>query len=376
MEHQVSTGSTKTMGSIWLALLFLTAGFLLNCGKSQSQPPPPALFIAPSAFYNLSVGVPMEFPLAAEGGVGSFNWSVSAATLPHNMSLVPNGDRAMISGTPDTVESANFTIQLTDSAQQSSSQPYTVAVLLNGDLVSFSTGNLDFGPQLIGTASGQQSVTMTNISISPVSISGVATSGTDTSEFVLNGGCGANLAPSGNCTVGGVFTPAQIGPRSATITFTDSTPGSPQSVALAGVGVVSGPNATLSSANLAFGTVPIGESDSLSVTLSNYGTSGINISSIATNSDFSETNNCGTSLAPNTGCTINLTFSPSTAGTINGTLTITDDAGDSPQSAALSGAGYAGKCGLRGQGCSLVFRCCPGLICTLGGGFPPSATCQ
>jgi len=38
--------------------------------------------------------------------------------------------------------------------------------------------------------------------------------------------------------------PAQIGPRAALVTFTDDIPGSPQSVALGGVGVVSGPNAT------------------------------------------------------------------------------------------------------------------------------------
>jgi hypothetical protein len=265
------------------ASILVLAAALSNCG-GKSQPPPPALTMGPPSLPNLSVGVPNGpdgLVINANGGVAPYNWSVSAGSLPHGISLSPfppgspaNGGFVALSGTPDTAaQGVNFTVQVTDSARQSANQAYTVAVLLNGDLVTFSTSGLDFGAQLVGTPSSQQVVTMTNISISPVTISGVTTSGSDGSEFAQTTTCGSGLAPGANCTVTEVFTPAQIGPRTASITFTDDTPGNPQSVALGGIGVVSGPNATWSATTVPFGSVAVGDTSlPQSVSLTNYGT--------------------------------------------------------------------------------------------------------
>ncbi|MGH9541683.1 MAG: hypothetical protein ACRD2H_07350, partial [Terriglobales bacterium] len=63
------------------------------------------------------------------------------------------------------------------------------------------------------------------------------------------------------------------------------------------------------------------------------------ISGIAADGDFTEANNCGASLAPGAVCGISVTFTPSAAGDRTGTLTVTDNAGDSPETVALSGAG-------------------------------------
>ena len=46
-------------------------------------------------------------------------------------------------------------------------------------------------------------------------------------------------------------------------------------------------------------------------------------------------------LASGASCTINVTFTPSTTGSVTGTLSITDNAAGSPQAVSLSGAGIS-----------------------------------
>jgi len=80
------------------------------------------------------------------------------------------------------------------------------------------------------------------------------------------------------------------------------------------------------------------------VTLSSNGSAPLTISSIAASAGFAETDNCPLSpstLAPGSSCTINVTFTPQAAGAAIGTITVTDDAGNSPQTVALSGTGTA-----------------------------------
>jgi hypothetical protein len=349
---------------------------LSNCG-GKSQPPPPALTMGPSSLPNLNVGVPTgpaNLVINANGGVAPYNWSVAAGSLPHGISLLPfppgspaNGGFVALSGTPDTAAQVNFTVQVTDSARQSASQAYTVAVLLNGDLVTLSSSG-GFGAQLVGTPSTPQTVTMTNISISPVTISSVTTSGITGSEFVQTTTCGSGLAPGANCTVTEVFTPAQIGPRAASLTFTDDTPGSPQSFPLDGIGVVSGPNATWSATTVPFGSVAVGDTSlPQSVSLTNYGTSTLNITSIIASADFSETDTCSAPLAPEASCSVSVTFSPTATGSVSGTLSVTDNGAGSPQSTALTGSGVAGSCKSKGEVCTTAIRCCSGLQCVVTG---------
>src|SRR2546427_820646 len=79
------------------------------------------------------------------------------------------------------------------------------------------------------------------------------------------------------------------------------------------------------------------------VTLSNPSGAALTITSVGftgTNSgDFGQTNNCPSALAANATCTINVTFTPTATGTRSATLTVTDNAGNSPQTAGVSGTG-------------------------------------
>jgi hypothetical protein len=124
--------------------------------------------------------------------------------------------------------------------------------------------------------------------------------------------------------------------------------------ALLAVGIwaaCSGPNAgdfspsiSISSASVAFGQQNVGTTSAPQVvTLSNTGNGSLNISSLAvsgTNSrDFAQTSNCGGSVAAGSNCTITVTFAPSAAGSRSASLTVSDNAGGSPQTISLSGTG-------------------------------------
>jgi hypothetical protein len=67
-----------------------------------------------------------------------------------------------------------------------------------------------------------------------------------------------------------------------------------------------------------------------------------NISAITTSAGFAQSNDCGQVLAAHSSCTIGVTFTPIMAGPAMGTLTITDDAANSPQTVTLSGNGVVG----------------------------------
>jgi hypothetical protein len=55
--------------------------------------------------------------------------------------------------------------------------------------------------------------------------------------------------------------------------------------------------------------------------------------------DYAETHNCGTSLAAHGTCEITVIFTPTKLGSVNGAITITDSASNSPQVVGLTGPG-------------------------------------
>jgi hypothetical protein len=108
--------------------------------------------------------------------------------------------------------------------------------------------------------------------------------------------------------------------------------------------VVQGAIASLSPGSLNFGNQTAGITSSpQNVTLTNNGNINLTISLIqisGTNSgDFNQTNNCPSSLTPNNSCQIGVTFTPTTTGTRNAAVSVTDNAPGSPQSVSLTGVG-------------------------------------
>jgi hypothetical protein len=80
-------------------------------------------------------------------------------------------------------------------------------------------------------------------------------------------------------------------------------------------------------------------SASETATLTNNLTVPLNISNIAVSGEFSETNNCTSPISAGKSCTFTITFRPTATGLLSGTITITDNATDSPQVLNLGGNG-------------------------------------
>ncbi len=220
------------------------------------------------------------------------------------------------------------------------SNPEQVALMLQVGTVALSPSSLSFSSQLLGTVSTVKDVKLTNIGNGSLTISGIAIGGVNATDFNQSNNCPSSLASNAHCTISVKFAPSALGPRIASITVADGAPGSPQSVPLSGIGVTSGPNATLSTSSLTFSTQLLGTtSPAQSVTLSNYGTLTLSITSIASSGDFHQTNTCGAGLAVLGSCTISVTFAPTKIGGRSGAVKITDNAPASPQSVALHGTG-------------------------------------
>lgn len=114
----------------------------------------------------------------------------------------------------------------------------------------------------------------------------------------------------------------------------------PNSVA---IGSLNNSTVSLSPTSLTFPTTARGSfSTPQTITLTNIGSTTLTISSIVvsgSSGNFILRSFCGSTVAPGASCPIKVVFHPGNRGSITGTLTITDDAGDSPQTAALSGTG-------------------------------------
>ena len=121
-----------------------------------------------------------------------------------------------------------------------------------------------------------------------------------------------------------------------TVTITDSASTSPQVLNLAGKGV---PAASTSVSSHSFSKVALGASLSFMLYLFNNQTAPLNITSITTSGDYSQTNHCSSPLNAGKYCDITVKFTPTLVGTRTGVLTVADDANNSPQTVTLTGTG-------------------------------------
>jgi hypothetical protein len=103
----------------------------------------------------------------------------------------------------------------------------------------------------------------------------------------------------------------------------------------------SSPNVTVSTSSLSFGYHQIGsKSRAQKLTVTNGGNVPVTISSVTVdNGDFQLVNKCGTTLNPHKSCSMHLLFDPSVPVAETATLSISDNAPNSPQTVALSGTG-------------------------------------
>ena len=265
--------------------------------------------------------------LACGSPTPTIYYTTNGTTPTHSSSVYSTP----ISVSTTTIEAICASSGLSDSNVVSSI--YTIAV----PVVSLNPSSLTFGTQLVGTPS-YQPVTLTNTGNATLTITSITGSG----DYTETDNCGSSLGASQLCTINVQFTPSAVGTRTGAITVTDNASDSPESVSLTGVGAL--PTATPSPTSLTFASQNLGTSSApQTVTITNTAAVPLTVSSIGitgTNAnEFTQSNTC-TTVPPSGGtCTVNVVFGPIVAGAASASLTITDNAANSPQTVPLSGTG-------------------------------------
>jgi hypothetical protein len=83
----------------------------------------------------------------------------------------------------------------------------------------------------------------------------------------------------------------------------------------------------------------VGNSSTLTATLTNTASATASITSISITGHYTQTNNCGSSLAAGAFCTFTVTFTPTKAGTQTGVITVNNNLPNSPETLNTTGSG-------------------------------------
>ncbi len=270
---------------------------------------------------------------------------------PSSGTLAPSASCTVtINFTPLSSGTKNASLSLSDNAAGS---PQTIS--LTGTAVApaitLSASSLAFGAQPAGTASTPQNVTLSNSGTTSLGISGIVLNGANPTDFIETNNCPQSLGVSASCLITVKFDPAASGPasRTASINVSDNAPQSPQAIALTGTVTVA--TVMVSPPTISFGSQLVGATPGapVAVTVKNTGTGALTVSgaSVTDTADFTMKNNCTSAIPVGGTCTVSMTFAPaapasgaqcgSTTGSKSATLTLTDNATDSPQAVMLSG---------------------------------------
>jgi len=343
--------SFRNLSLLLIFCVMLGAAGCVGVVTKPGTPPVGELDVSPNPvkFGNVMVGSTSTQTVAVtNAGVGN-------VTLTK---IVMSGAGFTISGpaTPTTFtpgQSENFTVSFKSSGAGLASGNITVTI---GNLapqmvasatatgvaptIGVSPGSVSFGNVHIGSPA-TQTIQLTNSGSASGTINSVGATGPGFSVSGLS--TPQTLNPGQSVTFTAEFIPATSGAESGTISIGTSASSSPLDVSLSGTGVTSTYVLTPSATSLSFGSVNDGTTVAKQVTLQNTGTASVDISTVSVSgSGYSASGVAnGTNLTPGQSATLTVTFDPSTAGNLPGTVKITSDAAGSPLSISLAGTGVA-----------------------------------
>ncbi len=227
---------------------------------------------------------------------------------------------------------------------------------------------LNYATTLVGQVSGVQVLTVTNSGGTGISDLGIGAS----AAFQLDPAtttCGAKLGAGAGCAAGVIFKPQADGLALGSFSVGSPQGGTSAAAALSGVGALPPGVSTLPAALVQFQTTGVGQKATpVTVVVTNQGTAGalngiqVTLDTTAVSAGFGLTaGTCPASLVAGASCTVQVTFSPTSARTLTGSLLIASSNGGAGGGAGqyqltLAGLGYDFKFGVIGSTTATIIR--------------------
>lgn len=296
----VTTYNVTSYPNLYSLILDTSLGEIYGIGDQNYGSDSSALTISAYGQWSLSVTGALAFPQVGYPVAGNLVcWG-------------SNGFAFIAAGAGQTDQE----LYLTRSSALARAQPNPVPVLNTVSPVSAIAGGSALTLTLIGT----HFVPAATVAWNGVPLQTTYVGSTQLSAMVPD----SDIAQSGTASVT-VTNPAPSGGTSSALIFTTTPPIS---------------SVSLSASSISFGDIALGGSSSAqSITITNAGAAALSIAGIVASGDFSQTNNCGTTLSVNATCQVSIVFTPTVAGQRTGAVTITDNATGSPQAVSLTGNG-------------------------------------
>jgi hypothetical protein len=263
--------------------------------------------------------------------------------------------QAIVTFSPSTTGSVTGNVSIT------SNDPVnpTLNISLSGTGSATQTGQLSatpagltFGTVATGSFSNQQ-FRLTNTGNAAVKISSLSVSGTGFSTTGMS--TPATLNPSQSATLTASFAPSAVGSTTGSVTILSNAANSSLTIPLSGTGAQSGLSISPTSFN--FGSVVDGLTKSQNFIVTNTGTASLTIAQLSVTGSAYSASGLATpaTLTPGSTATFSVLFAPTTAGSLAGSVSLSSNAPNSPNSLALSGTGVASSVTLSANPTSLSF---------------------
>jgi hypothetical protein len=199
---------------------------------------------------------------------------------------------------------------------------------------------LNFGNVVVGS-SFSKALTIKNVTTATITLTNITGSGYFTVSAGGTNPCSGPLSAGKTCTATVTYKPLVAGSNIGGITVIDNASVSTQVENAAGTGILA---VTAAPSTISFGTVAVGSTSAVQVvTLTNFLTTAVSLTSVVASGDFIATSGggvpCGANIPANGICTLGVQFSPTVTGAISGNLTVIDGTATSPQIVSLSGTG-------------------------------------
>jgi hypothetical protein len=273
----------------------------------------------------------------SQATIAGAGFSLSGLSLPLTLSA---GQSTNFSVTlaPQTAGSANGSVSIVSNAANSN---LTLPLSGNGatpGTVAATSMSLSFGSMQIGSST-TRSETLTNSGGSSITVAQANVTGSGFSVTGLS--LPMVLSPGQSFTFGVAFAPTSVGSTSGSISVVSDASNPNLSIALAGSGTAAG-QLSVSPGTLSFGTVIVGQSTSLTATMSASGSSITVSSGTASTSEFGLSGvSFPLTLAAGQSTPVTITFAPQASGTASARVSFASNSSNSPVSSSLTGTGAA-----------------------------------